>query len=113
MAAIAPASVAWRERLKDAALAAAVAAALAVPLIGFHAFDQPTGIRIETRFDWVAIGVVVVFIGRLLLAGVGRLRLPARLREIELPRVRMGPLANALIWLGLGFAIALPFLPFS
>src|SRR5258708_6763447 len=56
-----PAPLDCREQLKDALLAAAVAAALAVPLIGFHAVDEPTGILIETRFDWVLIGCVAFY----------------------------------------------------
>nr|MDQ2694046.1 DUF3382 domain-containing protein [Pseudomonadota bacterium] len=55
------------ELLKDAALAAVVALALAVPLVGFGTVDRPGGLGIATRFDWVAAGVAAVFVGRLLL----------------------------------------------
>jgi branched-chain amino acid transport system permease protein len=102
----------WRARLKDAALAAVMAAALAVPLIGFHAADAPTGIRIETRFGWVAIGVVAVFLGRLLFAGAAALQVPAWLRTAS-RSARLQSFAGSLTWIGLGLAVALPFLPFS
>lgn len=65
MASAAP-TVPWAQHIKDAALAAAVALALAFPLVGFQTIDVPAGLRVETRFDWVAIGVVAVFFGRLL-----------------------------------------------
>ncbi|HEX9768672.1 MAG TPA: high-affinity branched-chain amino acid ABC transporter permease LivM [Kiloniellales bacterium] len=54
--------------LKDAAIAAAVAFALALPLVGFQTLDRGGVLGIKTRFDWVAIGVGVVFLGRLALA---------------------------------------------
>src|SRR5436190_22101729 len=98
MAAAARARFGWTERLKDAVLAAAVAAALAIPLIGFHAADQPTGIRIDTRFDWVAIGVVAVFLGRLLLVGAQDFW-PAQLSAAAAQvGSRIRPLAKILVW---------------
>jgi branched-chain amino acid transport system permease protein len=112
-ATLGPAHFNWREQLKDAVLAAAVAAALAVPLIGFHAVDEPTGIRIDTRFDWVAIGVVAVFLGRLLLGGLKQFQSQYLFAPAAQASARLRPLASALTWIGLGFAVALPFLPFA
>ncbi|SRR5581483_11153231 len=108
-----PARFDWREALTDAALAAAVAAALAVPLIGFHAVDEPTGIRIDTRFDWVVIGVITVFVGRLLLGALKRLRPQTALAPLGRAAMRLRPAATALTWAGLAFAVLLPVLPFS
>ena len=108
MAAVASARSGWTERLKDAVLAAAVAAALAIPLIGFHAADQPTGIRIETRFDWVVIGVGAVFLGRLLLVGAKDFW-PAHISErLVCAGAALRPFGKAIVWLGLVFAVALP-----
>jgi len=56
------------EALKEAAVTAAVAAALMVPLIGLHAKTQVTGLVIETRFADVAIAVGLIFLGRYALA---------------------------------------------
>ncbi len=53
--------------LREAGLAGAVALALAVPLIGFKIPDVQIGFRLNYRFDWVAIGVIAVAIGRFLL----------------------------------------------
>jgi len=40
----------WAPRLKDAALAAAVALVLAVPLVGFQAVESNATLGIRTRF---------------------------------------------------------------
>ena len=53
--------------LKEAAITAAIATALMVPLIGLHAKTQATGLVIDTRFVEVAIAVGFIFIGRYLL----------------------------------------------
>jgi branched-chain amino acid transport system permease protein len=91
-----------------------VAFALALPLIGFRTVDTGGVLGIETRFDWVGIGVAAVFVGRLAL-GLFRRRpkrpaAPAariRLRDALMPhRLWLGALALAL-------AFALPFLPFA
>ena len=53
--------------LKEAAITAAIATALMVPLIGLHAKTQATGLVIDTRFVDVAIAVGFIFLGRYLL----------------------------------------------
>ncbi|WP_341897421.1 high-affinity branched-chain amino acid ABC transporter permease LivM [Ferrovibrio terrae] len=53
------------ERLKDAILAAGVAALLALPLIGFETVDTGGPLGIKTRFDYIAYAAVAVFFGRL------------------------------------------------
>ncbi len=94
---------------KDAALAAFVALILAIPLVGFNT-NQPSGTSIGTRFDWVAIAVGVVFVGRFALG-----LLPRR-RHVERPPVISLFVAkhqHILGWIGLAIAIAWPFLPFA
>jgi len=97
-------------RAKDAALAALVACVLAIPLVGLTTITLDGKTVIETRFDWVAIGVAAVFVGRL---GLGSL--PRRHPSVEPLRIavflnrHMRPLA----WFGLIAAVGWPFLPFS
>ncbi len=104
--------------LRDAALAAAVAFVLALPLVGFETVDLGIhGIGLQTRFGWVAIGVAAVFLGRLALAGaqaaplrraaIGLSALPARLGGSTR---RISVMFGALLVV---FAVVLPFLPFS
>ena len=52
------------DALKEAAITAAVATALMVPLIALHAKTQATGLVIDTRFADVAIAVGLIFLGR-------------------------------------------------
>ncbi|MFL6713175.1 MAG: high-affinity branched-chain amino acid ABC transporter permease LivM [Sulfurifustis sp.] len=101
----------WSIRFKDAAFTAAVAAILAFPMIGFQAVDEPQGLRIATRFDWAAMVVVAVFVLRLLWRSLPAPRAPAPLLGVA--RTTLQRFVPVLVWLGLGFAIALPFLPFS
>ena len=100
-----------RGRLKDAALAAFIALILAIPLVGFDTNQgNGTGTVLGTRFSWVAIAVVVVFVGRLLLG-----LLPKR-RGGERPPVVTLYLTehqHVLGWIGLGVAIVWPFLPLA
>ncbi|HEX9810927.1 MAG TPA: high-affinity branched-chain amino acid ABC transporter permease LivM [Burkholderiales bacterium] len=114
MAAIhAPARTPWGARFKDAALAAVVAGALAIPLIGLHAVDDAKGLRIGTRFDWVAIGIAFVFVGRLLMGGIRQFHLVNPFQPLAHGAARLRPVARLLPWVGIGFAIALPLLPFA
>ena len=55
--------------LKDAAIAALIAFALALPLLGFRifSFGSGQGIGLEERWDTVAAAVIAVFVGRLVL----------------------------------------------
>ena len=101
-------------RLKDAAAAALVALVLAVPLVGLHTVDQGGALGLETRWDWVAIGVAAVFIGRLV-GGIatGALARLARCVGAALPARAHGTAVRGLALACVGFAIALPFLPFA
>src|SRR5271170_6323483 len=54
--------------LREAGLAAIVAAALALPLVGLQTVERNGAVVVQTRFGWVAIGVAAAFVGRLVLA---------------------------------------------
>jgi branched-chain amino acid transport system permease protein len=107
----------WVPLLKDAVLAALVAVLLALPLVGLQTYDIGGGaLGIRTHFDWVAIAGAAVFAGRLALRVLqhfyrarpaGRARVVASLAAWGNRQVL--PMTVA----GIGFAVALPFLPFS
>jgi branched-chain amino acid transport system permease protein len=107
----------WVPLLKDAGLAALVAVLLALPLVGLQTYDIGGGaLGIRTHFDWVAVAGAGVFAGRLALRALQQLY---RTRPTGRARV----LTSLAVWgnrqvlpvtlLGIGFAVALPFLPFS
>ncbi|HEX3412206.1 MAG TPA: DUF3382 domain-containing protein, partial [Stellaceae bacterium] len=107
----------WVPLLKDAVLAALAAVLLALPLVGLQTYDIGGGaLGIRTHFDWVAIAGAAVFAGRLALRVLqhfyrarpaGRARVVASLAAWGNRQVL--PMTVA----GIGFAVALPFLPFS
>ena len=97
--------------VRDAAASAFVALMLALPLVGFRLVDEAQGLRLETRFDWVVIGVVAVFLGRLALSWFSP-KLVAR-PAAGLSSARWRAVTPLLVWAGLGFAVVLPFLPFA
>jgi branched-chain amino acid transport system permease protein len=96
-------------RLKDAAAAAFVTLVLAVPLVGLRTVDQGGVLGLETRWDWVAVGVAAVFVGRLALGALQRLGA----RRPRLPTLPHGAVVRWIAVAATGFAIALPFLPFA
>jgi branched-chain amino acid transport system permease protein len=111
---MAPSSVApgWTARFKEAALAALVAFALALPLVGFKTTDAETGPGFVTRFDWVAVAVAAVFFGKLLLSFVPANLIPrqASARSVAASEGR------TILLIGFGAAVAalaLPVMPFS
>ena len=69
------------QTVRDALLAALVTFVLAVPLVGFQAVDTGGPLGLEQRWDWVAGGVIVVFLGRLALTLLRHRRAPASERE--------------------------------
>ena len=105
--------VAWAAIIRDAAFAGAAALALAIPLVGLQAVEVNAALTIRTRFAWVAVGVVAVFIGRLALGTLRASPLARRAAALPWP-IALGRRENALL-LALGFTVAvlLPFLPFS
>lgn len=101
--------------LKDALGTAFVALVLAVPLVGLRTIDDPQGLRIATRWDWVAIGVVAVFVGRVLLSVGAHWRETHRSDAQRLQPVMrwMNAHTVSLALLAVGLAIILPLLPFG
>jgi branched-chain amino acid transport system permease protein len=107
----------WAALLKDAVIAALVATILALPLMGLQTYDIGGGaLGIHTHFDWVAMAAAAVFIGRLALNLQQRLR-RGRERGGETIFARLGAWGNRrglpIALVGIAFAVALPFLPFS
>ena len=107
----------WGPFLKDAVLAALVAVLLALPLVGLQTYDIGGGaLGIRTHFDWVAIGGAAVFAGRLalrVLQQLYRTRPTGRARVLTSIAAWGNRQALPITLLGIGFAVALPFLPFS
>ncbi len=100
--------------LKEAAVAAVVALALAIPMVGFYTVDEGGSLVAKTRFDWVAIAVAAVFAGRLALA----LWPPAwRLKPRREPaHVAVDGRFTLMKFFGAAavtVAVVLPFLPFT
>jgi branched-chain amino acid transport system permease protein len=111
-------------RVKDAAIAALVAAVLALPLLGFATIDTGGPLGIRTRFDYVLYAALGVFFGRLVfmaLLDLWRDRQMAQAQEEARPgavkhdrMAQIGKFADK--WLlpaMIGFAAILPFLPFA
>ena len=99
--------------IKDAALAAVAALALALPLGGFETVDVNGRLTVNTRFDWVAIAVAVVFVGKLLLGLLPpNLRLPA-LRIAAPQGIAADNMLKLIGVTAAVFAVMLPFLPFA
>ncbi|NFV80097.1 high-affinity branched-chain amino acid ABC transporter permease LivM [Magnetospirillum aberrantis] len=106
-------SITWRGALTDAFVGGLVAAALALPMLGFRLVDSALALSVGFRLDWVLWAALVVFAGRLALnllrmtGGLPDLRLGERLSA------RMGNTRHWASWAMIGFATVLPFLPFS
>jgi branched-chain amino acid transport system permease protein len=99
----------FAQALREAGIAAFVAAMLAIPLVGFRLADTSVGLRIDTRFDWVFWGVSFVFAGRLVL---GLLRGKGPSLKLDLPALppNAGPMLGAALGI---FAIVMPFTPLA
>jgi branched-chain amino acid transport system permease protein len=99
---------------REAAVAAFVALILAVPLVGYETVQVSGGLELRTRWSWVASAVAAVFAGRFCLRLLGVFRRDA---EVGARGTRLGEIvqkyARYVAPLAVGFAIALPLLPFS
>lgn len=101
--------------LKEAGLAAFVAFLLALPIIGMETVSVAGGLTVQARWNWVALAVGGVFLGRIALI------LWRTARQQRAGKEKKGPdIARAVqtyspyfVPIALVFAIALPFLPFS
>jgi branched-chain amino acid transport system permease protein len=102
--------------LKEAFLTAIVALVLAIPLVGFRIVESNGTTGLVTRFWWVGIATVSVFVGRLALS-VWRGAVPARAGGAAArfaPVARYGRRhARVAAALGVAAALALPALPFA
>ena len=107
----------WVALLKDAVLAALVAVLLALPLVGLQTYDIGGGaLGIRTHFDWVAVAGAAVFTGRLalrVLQQLYRTRPTGRARVLTSLAAWGNRQVLPITLIGIGFAVALPFLPFS
>ena len=98
---------------KDALIAAAISAVLALPLLGFHLADSPQGLSLDYRLSWVVYAAAAVFAGRLALAFAGaqlKRRMPARSIFESRTGEKKPWIANGIVIL---LALALPWLPFA
>lgn len=103
--------------LKRAALGGLIAALLATPIIGLELNDQEGGLTLIPHWNRV-VWIAIIVIGSILAGAVIRtIKLPSfSLHRLSLPRIRTIPpksVTTALGWLMIGFAVALPFMPFS
>ena len=109
------------DRLRDAFMAAFVAAVLALPLIGFETVDTGGPLGIRTRFDWIAYAALAVFSGRFVMRYALDWRRGRREQVAAADAIKRSSLLSDLgrkadKWLMpalIGFAIILPFLPFA
>src|SRR5262245_56167133 len=103
------------DSLREAALAAGIAALLALPLLGIRLSDSAQGGPPEYRLMWVLYAAIAVFVGRLAIT-YGRLFLG---QMSFLPRVKIDRVLShawfepAMIAAMVALANALPLLPFA
>jgi len=97
--------------LRDAGIAAAVAACLFVPIVGLRTEPGQTGaLALQPRFGLVALLVAAVFFGRLVIIGWHSRRRPAAGTKPRFVLPEVGRYAAPAL---LGFALLLPFFPFT
>jgi branched-chain amino acid transport system permease protein len=110
----------WASLVRDALLAALITGLLALPFIGLETHDAGGGaLGIRTHFDRMAVAVALAFVGRLAIQLLRhRLVHRAALASGGLPMARIvaawgSRQTFAVTVIGVAFAVALPFLPFS
>jgi branched-chain amino acid transport system permease protein len=110
------ARISWPAALKECGAAAFVALVLFIPLVGMQTTKMEGGLTLNYRFGWVAIGVGVVFLGRLLLIATRTIQ-PESIAAATAPfralPALLGPYATYAIVGGVIFAFVMPFLPFA
>ncbi|CAA7625216.1 High-affinity branched-chain amino acid transport system permease protein BraE [Magnetospirillum sp. UT-4] len=102
-----------RRNAIDAVIGGLVAAALALPLLGFRLVDSAQGLSLGFRFDLVLWAALAVAAGRFALGLLGGVLGRHPLRP---PEALIGPLSRSRPWLGwamIAFAALLPLLPFA
>jgi branched-chain amino acid transport system permease protein len=100
--------------VRDAALTAAIAFVISIPILAYQTVDSLMTIEIASRWPTVGIAVAVVFVGRLLLnlaSGGAALRAVSATTGYVAPAfAQLGRLVAPLV---LVFALVFPFLPFA
>jgi branched-chain amino acid transport system permease protein len=107
----------WPGLFKDAFVAALIAGLLALPFVGLETHDAGGGtLGVRTHFDRVAIVVAAMFVGRFAIQLLRQYRhpgVPGSGRLLALLSAWGSRRAIPLTVIGVAFAVALPFLPFS
>ncbi|MGZ9125159.1 MAG: DUF3382 domain-containing protein, partial [Candidatus Binatia bacterium] len=98
--------------VKEAALTALVALILAIPMVGLRTVSAPGGLGVETRWWWVAVGVGIVFFGRIVLILVREWRRRRSATQGSASDWAIGGISRYFGLLAAVFAIVLPFMPF-
>ena len=106
-----------RAVFKEAIIAALIALALAVVMVGLKTTTAKGGLVLETRWMWVGIAVAAVFLGRVGIAVRRQLKQPGtsaqRERIADSIAAQVQVFARYAAPVMILFAIVLPFLPFS
>ena len=103
--------------LRDAAVAAVVAALLALPLLGFRLVDSATGLTLDYRLIWVAYAAGIVFVGHLAIS-LAQALLGLRIRPQKATRASLfvghGDRNQKIAgYVMIAIALVLPLLPFA
>ena len=99
---------------KGAAIAGVVAFGLTVVMVGFKTVDRPGGLGLETRWDWVALAVGVVVVGRFFLQLYWQVRAPKRVVRVDFGEYLatfMAHYGKYVMGIFLVLAVGMPFLP--
>ncbi len=97
--------------LRDAAIAAGVAALLAVPLLGLRLQDSVRGLSLGYRWTWILYAAVAVFAGRLLLGIAARAAVPAARQWVAARDPGRYLPANLTVKIGWGLVIFAALIP--
>jgi branched-chain amino acid transport system permease protein len=82
--------------------------------VGFQTVDRGGALTLEYRFDWVAIGVIAVFLGRLALAlWPAQWKIEPRREPTHVAKNGRHDFARFFAYAAISVAILLPFLPFA
>ena len=98
--------------VKEAALTALVALILAIPMVGLRTVSAPGGLGVETRWWWVAVGVGIVFFGRIVLILVREWRRRRSATRGSGSGWALGAISQYFGMIAVVFAVVLPFMPF-
>jgi branched-chain amino acid transport system permease protein len=101
--------------LRDALAGGVVAAALALPLLGFRLVDTAQGVTLQPRLIWILYAAAFVFVGRLAISlfGIGAKLRPAPASRLHLFATSQSQIREWSLWALGGLALVLPLLPFA